>query len=96
MFLLYLSSRPPGSQKTLVRPGFIVESGEAKGDSLGPQNELKEVLITPAYPSLAFQLWPWPVDERRGLAFCRRGCAGERKMEHLAEESDWGTSFLGA
>lgn len=96
MFLLNLVSRPPGSLKTLVRPGFTVEWGEAKGDSLGLQNELKGVLITPAYPSLAFQLWPWPMDEKRGLAFCRRGCAGERKMEHLAEESGWGTSFLGS
>lgn len=97
MILLYLASRSSGPLKgALVKPGFIVEWGEAKGDGLDPQNELEGALIIPVYRSPAFWLWPWPVGGKRELAFCRRGWAGEREMEHLAEESGWGTPFLGA
>lgn len=57
----------------------MVELDEVKGDSLGPQNELGGVLITPAYPSMAFQLWPWSVEEKRDWPFVGGNVLGKER-----------------
>lgn len=91
MILLYLASRSSGPLKgALVKPGFIVEWGEAKGDGLDPQNELEGALIIPVYRSPAFWLWPWPVGGKRELAFCRGDGLGSERwsiwLKSLAAE----------